>query len=106
MSKDEQRKRLLKRLDDEKKNWKFSENDVHERRYWDRYQTAYEEMLGATSTDCAPWYVIPADRKWFVRIAIANIVVAKLEALGLQYPHLQGETAAMFDRFREQLKAE
>jgi PPK2 family polyphosphate:nucleotide phosphotransferase len=106
LSKDEQRKRLLKRLDDEKKNWKFSENDVHERRYWDRYQTAYEEMLGATSTDCAPWYVIPADRKWFVRIAIANIIVAKLEALGLQYPHLQGETAAMFDRFREQLKAE
>jgi len=106
LSKDEQGKRLLKRLDDPKKNWKFSESDMRERRYWDDYQRAYEEMLSATSTDAAPWYVIPADRKWFVRAAIANVVVAKLDALGLQYPHLQGETAAMFDRFREQLEAE
>jgi PPK2 family polyphosphate:nucleotide phosphotransferase len=106
LSKHEQRKRLLKRLDDPKKNWKFSENDVHERQYWDHYQSAYEKMLGATSTDAAPWYVIPADRKWFVRVAIANVVVARLAALGLGYPPLQGETAATFERFREQLEAE
>jgi PPK2 family polyphosphate:nucleotide phosphotransferase len=106
LSKDEQRKRLLKRLDDPKKNWKFSANDVRERSYWDDYQRAYEEMLSATSTDAAPWYVVPADRKWFVRAAIANVVVAKLDALGLRYPHVQGETAAMFDRFRAQLEAE
>jgi PPK2 family polyphosphate:nucleotide phosphotransferase len=106
LSKDEQRKRLLKRLDDERKNWKFSESDVHERRYWEHYQSAYEAMLGATSTEWAPWYVIPADHKWFVRTSVANIVVAKLEALGLRYPHLQGEAAALFDGFREQLKAE
>jgi PPK2 family polyphosphate:nucleotide phosphotransferase len=106
MSKDEQRKRLLKRLDDPKKNWKFSESDVHERSYWDGYQRAYEELLSATSTEGAPWYVVPADRKWFVRAAIANVVVAKLDALGLKYPHAQGETAATFDRFRQQLEAE
>jgi PPK2 family polyphosphate:nucleotide phosphotransferase len=106
LSKDEQRKRLLKRLDDPKKNWKFSENDVHERRYWGGYQRAYEEMLSATSTETAPWYVVPADRKWFVRAAIANVVVAKLDALGLEYPRVQGETAATFDRFRQQLEAE
>jgi PPK2 family polyphosphate:nucleotide phosphotransferase len=106
LSKDEQRKRLLKRLDDPKKNWKFSQNDVHERGYWDGYQRAYEEMLSATSTASAPWYVVPADRKWFVRAAIANVIVATLDALGLQYPHLQGETVATFDRFREQLEAE
>jgi PPK2 family polyphosphate:nucleotide phosphotransferase len=106
MSKDEQRKRLLKRLDDPKKNWKFSESDVRERSYWDGYQRAYEELLSATSTEGAPWYVVPADRKWFVRAAIANVVVAKLDALGLKYPHAQGETAATFDRFRQQLEAE
>jgi polyphosphate kinase 2 (PPK2 family) len=106
LSKDEQRKRLLKRLDDPKKNWKFSENDVHERSYWDGYQRAYEEMLSATSTEAAPWYVVPADRKWFVRAAIANVVAAKLDALGLQYPRLHGETVATFERFREQLEAE
>jgi PPK2 family polyphosphate:nucleotide phosphotransferase len=106
LSKDEQRKRLLKRLDDENKNWKFSENDVHERRYWDRYQSAYEAALNATSTDWAPWYVIPADRKWFVRTAIANIVVTKLAALGLQYPHLTGEGANSLAQFRRQLESE
>jgi PPK2 family polyphosphate:nucleotide phosphotransferase len=106
LSKGEQRKRLLKRLDDEDKNWKFSENDVHERRYWDRYQSAYEAALNATSTDWAPWYVIPADRKWFVRTAIANIVVAKLAALGLKYPRLTGAGAESLEQFRRQLESE
>jgi PPK2 family polyphosphate:nucleotide phosphotransferase len=106
LSKDEQRKRLLARLDDANKNWKFSVNDVHERRYWDRYQDAYERMLGATSTAWAPWYVIPADRKWFVRAAIAGIVVEKLASLGLTYPRVTGENAATLEHFRQQLKAE
>ena len=106
LSKDEQRKRLLERLNDEDKNWKFSANDVHERRYWDRYQTTYEQMLNATSTGWAPWYVIPADREWFVRAAIANVIVTKLEALGLQYPHLAGENATLIKQFRQQLESE
>jgi len=106
LSKDEQRKRLLERLDDADKNWKFSANDVHERRYWERYQSAYEQMLGATSTGWAPWYVIPADRKWFVRTAIANILVAKLAALGLAYPRVAGAAAEMLEQFRQQLESE
>jgi PPK2 family polyphosphate:nucleotide phosphotransferase len=106
LSKDEQRKRLLERLDDENKNWKFSVNDVHERRYWDNYQTAYEQMLGATSTSWAPWYVIPADHKWFGRTAIAGIIVAKLKALGLAYPRVAGEAAQTLAQFRQQLEAE
>jgi PPK2 family polyphosphate:nucleotide phosphotransferase len=106
ISKDEQRKRLLKRLDDENKNWKFSVSDIHERRYWDEYQTAYEDAINATSTGCAPWYVIPADRKWFARTAIANIVVETLESLHVRYPRLTGELAAQLEQFRQQLESE
>jgi PPK2 family polyphosphate:nucleotide phosphotransferase len=106
ISKGEQRKRLLARLDDEHKNWKFSENDVRERKYWTEYQTAYEAMLGATSTAWAPWYVIPADRKWFARTAIADIIAGKLASLGLRYPELAGGDAAMLESFRQQLESE
>jgi PPK2 family polyphosphate:nucleotide phosphotransferase len=106
LSKNEQRKRLLKRLDDENKNWKFSVNDIHERRYWDEYQTAYEEAINATSTESAPWYVIPADRKWFTRTAIANIVAQTLESLHPHYPHLTGEVAGQLEQFRQQLESE
>ena len=106
ISKDEQRKRLLARLDDEDKNWKFSVNDIHERRYWDDYQVAYERMLNATTTDWAPWYVIPADRKWFVRAAVASVIVEKLAVLGLQYPRLTGDAAAQIKEFRQQLEAQ
>lgn len=106
LSKDEQRKRLLERLDDEKKNWKFSVSDIHERRYWDEYQQAYEKAINATSTECAPWYVIPADRKWFMRTAIANIIVSTLDSLHLQYPRLTPEIAAQLEQFRKQLESE
>jgi PPK2 family polyphosphate:nucleotide phosphotransferase len=103
ISKDEQRKRLAKRLDDPRKHWKFSENDVQERRYWDDYQTAYEAALKATSTDDAPWYVIPADRKWYARTAIANVIVGKLDALKLAYPQPSDERV---EQFRQQLANE
>jgi PPK2 family polyphosphate:nucleotide phosphotransferase len=106
LSKDEQKKRLLARLDDENKNWKFSENDLRERRYWDDYQAAYEEALGATSTDAAPWYVIPADHKWFTRVAVAGIIVRQLDALGLHYPRLPAGAAEQLERFRKELEAE
>jgi PPK2 family polyphosphate:nucleotide phosphotransferase len=106
VSKDEQRKRLLERLDVKSKNWKFSANDALERKYWDRYIAAYESALTATTTDWAPWYVIPADHKWFVRTAIADILVAKLTGLGLSYPRIEGEAATALAGFRHQLEAE
>jgi len=105
ISKDEQRKRLLERVDDKNKNWKLSVSDVQERRYWNEYQAAYQAALNATSTQWAPWYVIPADHKWFMRTAIADVIVGKLESLGLQYPQLTGDVAAKIAHFREQLEA-
>jgi PPK2 family polyphosphate:nucleotide phosphotransferase len=106
VSKDEQRKRLLERLDDPNKNWKFAESDLTERRYWDRYESAYEKALSATSTTWAPWYVIPADHKWFVRVALADVVVATLEALNLQYPRVEGASATLLQQCRAQLESE
>lgn len=86
VSKEEQRRRFLDRLDDPAKNWKFSMADVQERDRWGDYMAAYEEMLSATSTKQAPWYVIPADHKWFTHLAVAQIIVEALEALGLAFP--------------------
>jgi len=86
VSREEQRERLCKRLDEPERNWKFSLTDVQERGHWDKYMEAYEAMLNATSTDWAPWYVIPADRKWFMRAAVADILVARIEELRLAYP--------------------
>jgi PPK2 family polyphosphate:nucleotide phosphotransferase len=86
VSKAEQKERFLERIEDPTKNWKFSFGDLKEREHWDEYQHAYEQMLEHTSTDWAPWYVIPADRKWFTRLAVANIIAAKLEELDPEYP--------------------
>ena len=86
VSKEEQRQRFLKRIDEADKNWKFSVNDVREREHWDAYMKAYEETIRATSTPHAPWYVIPADHKWFTRVAVSEIVNRRLEALDLQFP--------------------
>jgi len=86
LSKEEQRKRFLQRLDTPEKNWKFSSADVRERGYWDNYQQAYEEMIQHTATKSAPWYVIPADNKWFARLVVAGAVVDALEELKLHYP--------------------
>lgn len=86
VSKEEQRRRLLERLDDPSKNWKFQASDLAERELWDDYMKAYEEILSQTSTKEAPWFIIPADHKWFARLAIAEIVVAALEDLDLSYP--------------------
>jgi PPK2 family polyphosphate:nucleotide phosphotransferase len=88
ISREEQRRRLLARLNAPEKNWKFSPADIRERAYWNQYQEAYEEMLSATSTKSAPWHVIPADKKWFARACVADIIAAKLESLKLSYPTL------------------
>lgn len=86
LSKKEQKKRFLARLDEPEKNWKFSANDIHERKYWDDYQDAYEDMIRNTATKHAPWYVVPADNKWFTRLVISTVIVDALESLDLAYP--------------------
>jgi len=92
LSKEEQRRRFLRRIDYPEKNWKFNANDVRERAHWDEYQAAFSEMLGATSTEHAPWYVIPADHKWFMRVAVAAVLVNTLAEIDPQYPTV-GEEA-------------
>ena len=86
LSKKAQKKRFLERLDTPEKNWKFSAADIHERDYWDDYMVAYEEMIAATSTRHAPWYVIPADNKWYTRVVVAAAIVDALKELKLAYP--------------------
>jgi PPK2 family polyphosphate:nucleotide phosphotransferase len=86
VSKDEQRRRFLARLDEPAKNWKFEAADLSERDRWDDYRKAYEQALSKTSTDEAPWYVVPADHKWFARLVIARLVVEALESLDLAFP--------------------
>jgi polyphosphate kinase 2 (PPK2 family) len=85
VSKREQGKRFLKRIDHPAKNWKFSSSDVRERRYWDDYQRAFDSMLSQTSTAWAPWYVVPADHKWFSRLATAAVLVTALHAINPKY---------------------
>ncbi|ACC79046.1 polyphosphate kinase 2 family protein [Nostoc punctiforme] len=91
VSKSEQKKRFLERIEYPEKNWKFSDSDVKERAFWDDYMNAYEEVFNKTSTKSAPWYIIPADRKWFTRLVVANIICTKLEELNLQYPIVSDE---------------
>jgi PPK2 family polyphosphate:nucleotide phosphotransferase len=86
LSKKEQKQRFMARLDEPEKNWKFSADDVHERAYWDDYQNAFEDMIRNTATKHAPWYVIPADNKWFTHLAVAAVIVETLEELNLAYP--------------------
>ncbi|HTU40431.1 MAG TPA: polyphosphate kinase 2 family protein [Candidatus Aquilonibacter sp.] len=86
LSKKEQKKRFLARLEEPEKNWKFSAADIHEREYWDDYQTAFEDMIRATAAKHAPWYVVPADNKWFTHLVVASAIVETLEGLDLSYP--------------------
>jgi PPK2 family polyphosphate:nucleotide phosphotransferase len=86
LSKKEQKQRFLARLDHPEKNWKFSAADIHERKYWEDYQDAYEDMIRNTSSAEAPWYVVPADNKWFTRLVVSTVLVDTLEGLKLAYP--------------------
>jgi PPK2 family polyphosphate:nucleotide phosphotransferase len=86
VSKEEQRQRFLSRLEEPDKNWKFSTADLHERHRWSSYMKAYEDMIRRTATDCAPWYVVPAEHKWFTRLVVAEVIVEALESLKLGYP--------------------
>jgi PPK2 family polyphosphate:nucleotide phosphotransferase len=91
LSKKEQKARFLERLDEPEKNWKFSTSDVLERRYWDEYMRSYEDMIRNTSTKCAPWHVVPADHKWFTRLAVAEVIIDSMEALDLSFPKVDSE---------------
>lgn len=106
VSKKEQKKRFLERLDNPDKNWKFSANDIKERAYWDDYMKAYEEMIRHTASKRAPWYVVPADNKWFTRIVVAAAIVETLDALDLHYPTVSDDDRARLARAREQLLSE
>jgi PPK2 family polyphosphate:nucleotide phosphotransferase len=106
VSKKEQKRRFLERLETPEKNWKFSAADLKERGYWDEYQQAYEEAIGATATKHAPWYVIPADHKWFSRLLVAQVLVDELKALKLKYPDVSGEQKRALAEARRGLEKE
>jgi PPK2 family polyphosphate:nucleotide phosphotransferase len=106
ISKEEQRKRFLARLDEPSKNWKFSMADIAERALWGKYQAAYQEMVRHTSTALAPWYVVPADHKWFARVVIGSAIVSTLETLNLRFPRADKESLQEFKQVRKALLAE
>jgi PPK2 family polyphosphate:nucleotide phosphotransferase len=103
ISKEEQRQRFLKRIEDEDKNWKFSLKDVEERQHWDEYMEAYEDTIQHTASKFAPWYVVPADNKWFTRLVVASAIVRNLNALDLEYPSLTNEELALLESAKHAL---
>jgi len=103
LSKEEQRQRFLARIDEPDKNWKFSTSDVEERKFWKQYRRAYEECLGATSTDDSPWFVVPADDKENARLIVSQIVVDILDSLGMSYPTVTAERAGQLQAIRAEL---
>ena len=105
VSKKEQQQRFLARIDDPAKNWKFSINDVHEREHWHEYMNAYEETIKHTATSQAPWYVVPADHKWFTRLVVASAIVDTLDALDLEYPSLSKQELKDLDAAKQALLA-
>jgi polyphosphate kinase 2 (PPK2 family) len=106
VSKEEQRERFLDRLDEPAKNWKFSMADVAERALWPRYQAAYQDMIRHTSTKEAPWFVVPADHKWFARVVIGSVITSTLESLNLRFPRVDKASLEEFTKERKALESE
>ena len=106
LSKGEQQKRFLARIDEPDKNWKFSVADYQERRYWGDYQKAYQDMLRHTSTSCAPWFVIPADHKWFARLAVSEAICHAMERLDLAFPKVRAKRRKELLEIRKLLEGE
>jgi PPK2 family polyphosphate:nucleotide phosphotransferase len=106
ISKKKQRERFLERLDQPSKNWKFSMSDVTERAFWPRYMAAYQDVIRHTATRDAPWYVVPADHKWFARVVIGSAIVSALEELNLRFPRVDNASKAEFARVRKALEDE
>jgi PPK2 family polyphosphate:nucleotide phosphotransferase len=106
VSKEEQRRRFLKRINDPEKNWKFSQDDVREREHWDDYTRAYQDMIRHTATPHAPWYVVPADQKWFTWMVVASTIIETLESLKLSYPKVDAEKNKELEAARKMLIVE
>lgn len=106
VSKEEQKERFLDRIKEDDKNWKFSAADITERGFWEDYQKAYEQAIQETSTDSAPWFVIPADQKWFSRVAAIQIIIDKLEEMNLQFPELSGKEKNALAESKAKLESE
>lgn len=104
LSRDEQRERLLSRIDEEEKNWKFSASDIAEREHWDEYQRLYQKMIRRTATETAPWYVIPADRKWFSRALVSQVIADTLVRMDPKIPELSPDAKAQLDHWRDVLE--
>jgi PPK2 family polyphosphate:nucleotide phosphotransferase len=106
VSKETQKKRFLKRIDKESKNWKFSAQDLEERKYWADYQKCYQEAISATSKEYSPWFIIPADNKWFMQFAVSQIIIEHLEKLDIAYPVLSEEQLNKLEEYRKRLSEE
>ncbi len=106
VSREEQGKRFLSRIEEPEKNWKFSGSDYEERAYWDAYQEAFESAINATSTEHCPWYVVPADHKWYMRYVVSEIILATLNEMDPRYPEVTADRLATFAKYREELLKE
>jgi len=106
VSKEEQKKRFLERIDNIAKNWKFSEADIKERSYWDEYQKCYQEAISATSKKHAPWFIIPADHKWFMRLAVSEVIVETMSRLSIDYPKLKKDQLVNLKTCKDKLERE
>lgn len=106
VSKNVQKRRFLERIESPEKNWKLSVSDFRERGFWDDYMNAYEQVFNHTSTEFAPWYIVPADRKWFTRLVVADIICKKLQELNLQYPQISEENKQQLLAAKKTLEAE
>ncbi len=106
VSREEQKSRFLSRIEEKEKNWKFSKSDVRQRGYWDSYMQAYTDAIEATSTERSPWYIIPADKKWFTRLAVSEVIVKTLESMDLHYPRLTAEHIAELEEAKKMLIAD
>ncbi|MBQ2689242.1 MAG: hypothetical protein IJJ24_00185 [Solobacterium sp.] len=106
VSKDEQALRFMSRIEEPEKNWKFSESDWNERKYWDAYQQAFEDCINETATDYAPWYIVPADHKWYMRYVVSEIILATLNEMNPQYPEVTPERLEVFRKLKEEILSE
>lgn len=106
VSKEEQAKRFMKRLEDPSKNWKFSSRDLEERKLWDKYMSCYQEAIKETSTKNAPWFVVPADKKWYARLVVSEIIIETMKGMELHYPEMSSEQKARIEEFKQRLTVE
>lgn len=106
ISRDEQKKRFLKRIEDPAKNWKITEEDIAEREYWNEYQKCYQEAISKTSTKHAPWYIIPGDKKWFAHLAVSEVIVETMKSMDINFPKVEGKQLEELGRLKDKLSNE